>query len=146
MVTVRRFGSICWNKLVLKQQSVSRYDRRSVGQSVLVSSPIWVSWPDINYCLTLTVLSMSGAPSDERSGLSSVLVTWTASVHFSKFAAGPRQLLTRVRVCSEADWLTAKLLLALGSTVILGPSPMGLMTIFYCLTALGAFKPSICSI
>jgi hypothetical protein len=52
----------------------SRYDRRSVGQSVLVSSPIWVSRPDINYCLTVTVLSMSGAPSDERSGLSSVLV------------------------------------------------------------------------
>jgi hypothetical protein len=35
---------------------------------------------------------MSGAPSDERSGLSFVLVTWTASVQFSKFAAGPRQL------------------------------------------------------
>jgi hypothetical protein len=34
---------------------------------------------------------MSGAPSDERSGLSFVLVTWTASVQFSKFAAGPRQ-------------------------------------------------------
>jgi hypothetical protein len=49
------------------------------------------SWPDINYCLTFTVLSMSGAPSDERSGLPFVLVTWTASVQFSKFAAGPRQ-------------------------------------------------------
>jgi hypothetical protein len=34
---------------------------------------------------------MSGAPSDERSGLPVVLVTWTASVQFSKFAAGPRQ-------------------------------------------------------
>jgi hypothetical protein len=34
---------------------------------------------------------MSGAPSNEKSGLSSVLVTWTASVQFSKFAAGPRQ-------------------------------------------------------
>jgi hypothetical protein len=42
--------------------------------SVLVSSPIWGSWPDIYYCLTFTVLSMSGAPSDERSGLSFVLV------------------------------------------------------------------------
>jgi hypothetical protein len=41
-------------------KSKSRYDRRSVGQSVLVSSPIWGSWPDINYCLTFTVLSMSG--------------------------------------------------------------------------------------
>jgi hypothetical protein len=27
-----------------------RPTRRPVGQSVLVSSPIWVSWPDINYC------------------------------------------------------------------------------------------------
>jgi hypothetical protein len=35
---------------------------------------------------------MSGAPSDERSGLSFLLVTWTASVQFSKFASGPRQL------------------------------------------------------
>jgi hypothetical protein len=34
---------------------------------------------------------MSGALSDERWGLSFVLVTWTASVQLSKFAAGPRQ-------------------------------------------------------
>jgi hypothetical protein len=68
------------------------YDRRSVGQSVLVSSPIWGSRPDINYYFTVTVVfSMSGAPSDRRSGVSFVLVTWTASVKFSKFAAGPRQ-------------------------------------------------------
>jgi hypothetical protein len=65
----------------LWSESESRYDRRSVGQSVLVSSPIWGSWPDINYCLTVTVVSISGAPSDDRQGLSSVLVTWTASVH-----------------------------------------------------------------
>jgi hypothetical protein len=53
--------------------------------------PVWGSWPNVNYCLTVTVLSISGAPSDERSGLPFVLVTWTASVQFSKFAAGPRQ-------------------------------------------------------
>jgi hypothetical protein len=74
-------------------QSESRYDRRSVGHSILVSSPIWGSWSDINYYLTNTVLSMSGAPSDERSGLSFVLVAWTASVQFSKFTAGPRRLI-----------------------------------------------------
>jgi hypothetical protein len=72
--------------------SESRYDRRSVGRSILVLRPIWVSWPDINYYSTVTVLLMSGAPSDERSSLSSVLVTWSASVKFSKFSAGPRQL------------------------------------------------------
>jgi hypothetical protein len=62
------------------------------GQCVLLSSPIWGSQSDINYYLTVTVFfSMLGAPSDERSGLSFVLVTWTASVQYSKFAAGPRQ-------------------------------------------------------
>jgi hypothetical protein len=81
-------------------KSKSHYDRRSVGQSVLVSSPIWVSWPDINFCLSFTVLSMSGAPSDARSGLSSVLVTWTASVQFSNFAAGLCRLLYLRRVWS----------------------------------------------
>jgi hypothetical protein len=35
--------------------------RRTVSQSVLVSSPIWGSWPDISSCLTFTVLSMCGA-------------------------------------------------------------------------------------
>jgi hypothetical protein len=72
--------------------SESHCDRQSVGQSILVSSHIWGSWPHINYCLTVTVLLISCTPSDERSGLSFVLVTWTASVHFSKFAAGPHQL------------------------------------------------------
>jgi hypothetical protein len=73
-----------------ESKSKSHYDRRSVGQCVLVSSPIWGSWPDINYCVTVTVLSISGAPSDGRSGLSFDLVTWTASVQFSKFAADLR--------------------------------------------------------
>jgi hypothetical protein len=44
----------------------------------------------ITIWLLLFSLSMSGAPSDEEVG-SIVLVTWTASVQFSKFAAGPRQ-------------------------------------------------------
>jgi hypothetical protein len=68
------FNDVCvWRRMVA-WVSESRYDRRSVGQSVLVSSPIWGSWPHINYCLTVTVCSMSGAPSDERSTLSFVLV------------------------------------------------------------------------
>jgi hypothetical protein len=48
----------------------SVYDWRSVSRSVLVSSPIWGSWPDINYIEKVTVLSTAGALSDERSGLS----------------------------------------------------------------------------
>jgi hypothetical protein len=89
-----------WSRQQLEQvssESESRYDGRSVGQSVLVSNPIWGSWPDINYSLTVTVFSVSGAPSDERSGLSFVLVTWTASVHFSNFDVGLRQLLILTR-------------------------------------------------
>jgi hypothetical protein len=76
---------------LFKIKSKSHYDWRPVGQCVLVSSPVWGSWPDVSYFLTVTVLSISGAHSYERSGLSFVLVTWTASVQYSKFAAGPRQ-------------------------------------------------------
>jgi hypothetical protein len=46
---------------------------------------------------------MAGAPSDERSGLSFVWVTWTASVQFSNFAAGPRQLLMLTRRRGHRD-------------------------------------------
>jgi hypothetical protein len=43
-------------------KSKSHYDRRSVGQSVLVSSRIWGPRPDLCYCQIFAVLSM-GAPS-----------------------------------------------------------------------------------
>jgi hypothetical protein len=45
-----------------KSKSKSHCDWRSVNQQVLVSSPIWGSWPGIYYCLTLTVL-FCGTPS-----------------------------------------------------------------------------------
>jgi hypothetical protein len=45
-----------------------------------VSSPIWGSRPDIYYSLTVTVLFLWGALSDERTGLSFV------------YAAAPRQV------------------------------------------------------
>jgi hypothetical protein len=44
-----------------KSKSKSHCDWRSVSQSVLVSSPLWGSWPDIYYSLTVTVLSLWGA-------------------------------------------------------------------------------------
>jgi hypothetical protein len=45
--------------------------RLTVIQSVsLVSSPIWGSWPDIYYSLTVTVLFLWGALSDDRTVLS----------------------------------------------------------------------------
>jgi hypothetical protein len=56
-----------------------------------VSSPIWGSWPDIYYCLTVTVLFFWGALSEERTGLSFI------------FAADPRQRsLSRVGVPSDS--------------------------------------------
>jgi hypothetical protein len=63
-----------------RSKTKSFYDRRSVGQSVLVSSPIWGSWPDINFCLTFTVLSVSGVPSDERSKSKFLLLPWLYSL------------------------------------------------------------------
>jgi hypothetical protein len=50
--------------------------RLIVGQSVSLT---WGSWPDIYYCLTVTVLFLWGVLSDERTGLSFV------------YAAGSRQ-------------------------------------------------------
>jgi hypothetical protein len=57
-----------------ESESESRCDRRSVGQSVLVSSPIWGSWPEVKNCLTVRVFLKSCALSDEGSGLSFVTV------------------------------------------------------------------------
>jgi hypothetical protein len=55
-------------------KSKSHCDWQSVSQSGLVSSPIWGSWPVISYCVIVSVLSLWGALSDERSGLSFVRV------------------------------------------------------------------------
>jgi hypothetical protein len=45
-----------------QSQSHIATDGRSVSLSVLVSSPVWGSRPDISYCLTVTVLSLGGRP------------------------------------------------------------------------------------
>jgi hypothetical protein len=62
-----------------KSKSKLCYDWRSVGQSILVSAPIWGPKPDFYYCQRVVGLLMWGALSDERTGLSFT------------FAAGPRQ-------------------------------------------------------
>jgi hypothetical protein len=55
------------------------------GQPASLSSnkaPIWGLRPDLDYCLTVTVLFLWGALSDERSGLSFVYAAGLASAVF----------------------------------------------------------------
>jgi hypothetical protein len=48
------------NMFILMIQS--HCDWQLVSLSVLVSSPVWDLWPDINYCSTVTVLPFGGRP------------------------------------------------------------------------------------
>jgi hypothetical protein len=61
-------GFLPWVKVTL---------RLTVGQSVSLGV-----WPDIYYCLTVTVLLLWGAFSDERTGLSFVRVNFCSSKSF----------------------------------------------------------------
>jgi hypothetical protein len=51
-------------------KSKSHCDWRSVNQSVLLSSLIWGSWPDIHYCWTVIDLLLWGALSGEKTSQS----------------------------------------------------------------------------
>jgi hypothetical protein len=66
------------NSLWSQSQSHITTDGQSVNNS-WCRAPIWGSWPDTFYCLTVTVLFLWGALSNERTGLSFV------------YAAGPCQ-------------------------------------------------------
>jgi hypothetical protein len=62
-------------ELTRMSKSKSCYDQRSVGQSVLVSRPIWGTRPHyFCYFQTVTVLSMWGALFDKGMGLSFIVV------------------------------------------------------------------------
>jgi hypothetical protein len=57
------------NNLLVKVKSLSHVTTDGqVGQSVLVSSSIWVPRPHFCYCQTVAVLSMWRVLSDERGG------------------------------------------------------------------------------
>jgi hypothetical protein len=58
---------------------------RSVSQYVVVSSPLWNPWPGIIFFLKVAVLSLLGALSDKRSGLSSVSHFQQCLVHCQRF-------------------------------------------------------------
>jgi hypothetical protein len=49
-----------WRISLKKSNLKSLCDWRSVSQYVLVSSLIWGPWPDINYCVTVTVWREDG--------------------------------------------------------------------------------------
>jgi hypothetical protein len=51
-------------------------DGQTVSQSVLASSPIWSSWPDIYYCLTVTVLYFVGLPLWREGGSIFYICCW----------------------------------------------------------------------
>jgi hypothetical protein len=56
--------------------------RLTVSQWVLVSSPVWGSWPDVYYCLTVTVLLLWGYLSDVRTGLFFCICCWSLSAQY----------------------------------------------------------------
>jgi hypothetical protein len=72
-ISCNRTLSIQFSKSKSSQSHIAT-DGQSVSQSVLVSSPTWGSWPHISFSLTVTVLSLWGALSDERTDLSFVRV------------------------------------------------------------------------
>jgi hypothetical protein len=67
-----------------KSRRTHGYYRRSVSLYVLVSSLLWDLWPDVIFCLKVAVLSLWGALSDEKSGLSPVSHCQQCLVHCQK--------------------------------------------------------------
>jgi hypothetical protein len=68
-----------------KSKSKPCYDRLSVSQYVLVLSPFCNLWPDIIFCMKVSVLSLWGALYDEMSGLSPVSHCHQCLVHCQRF-------------------------------------------------------------
>jgi hypothetical protein len=75
------------NRMIPEPESESElyYDRRSVGQSVLVSSPIRGLWPDFYYCQTIADLLKWRYLSNERTSLSSTIAAVFASAAVLRF-------------------------------------------------------------
>jgi hypothetical protein len=70
---------------LLFSKSKSCYDWRPVSQYVVMSSLVCNLWPDIIFCLKAAVLSLWGALSDDRSGLSPVCHFQECLVHCQRF-------------------------------------------------------------
>jgi hypothetical protein len=67
-ITLRYFTcpQDCWSYIMTDHQSANLPWNKA---------PIWGLWPDFYYCQTFTILSMWGALSDERTGLTFARVT-----------------------------------------------------------------------
>jgi hypothetical protein len=91
-LTVAKFKPLIFPKFYKSKSKLkSHCDFRSVSQFVLVSSCIWSSWPDIYYCLTVTVLFLWGDLSDERKGrLLYILLALASTVFLGSESLGTR--------------------------------------------------------
>jgi hypothetical protein len=88
------------------QPNNSHYDRRPVSQCVLVSSPVWSSWPDVNCCLTVTVLSINWLTLSELSlhNLGTDAIENTVSTNVSNYCLAMGWTLLRVYPADATQW------------------------------------------
>jgi hypothetical protein len=118
------------NELSIQSQSDIATDGQSVSQS-WCRAPLWDSWPDIYYCLTVTILLLWGALSDERTGLSSVQcslswvrVPWDSQPYFTvsdlrlPFSSPPTTRRVTVEVFDPASTRVSQWQLLLASSYI----------------------------
>jgi hypothetical protein len=128
-----------WLLLTNSVSSRSQNHIETDGQSVSKSwcrALIWGSWPDSFYCLTITVLFLWGALSDERTGLSFVYaagpcqrslsrvqVTWNSRPYFTvsdsrlPFSSPPTRRIQSESQDDSTHWLCLSLSLMLRLTV-----------------------------
>jgi hypothetical protein len=67
---------------------------QSVSQYVLVSNSLWNLWADIIFCLKVAVLSLWGALSHERSGLSPARAKSKSKSHYDQQSVGESVLMS----------------------------------------------------
>jgi hypothetical protein len=81
IIKAATYGQAPHKVKVMLRQTISQ----SVSQYVVVSDSLWNPWPDVLFCLKVAVLSLWGALSDERSGLSPVSHFHQCLVHCQWF-------------------------------------------------------------
>jgi hypothetical protein len=84
---------------ILKSKLLLCYDRLSVDQSALLSSPIWDPRPDFHYCQRVAGVFMWSALSNERMGLLKFLLGLASAVILGSESRGTHDhiLLSQIR-------------------------------------------------